>query len=98
VVLEAAAGGRPDTVVKMAPVATFIDPADASVHAALGRALLGMGRTREAREAYERALRFTPSNPALHRALADVLDKLGQTGQAAVHRRAAAQDGGPPRD
>jgi tetratricopeptide (TPR) repeat protein len=93
-VLEAAAGGRPDTVVKLAPVATFIDPADANVQAALGRALMGMGRTREARQAFERALRFTPDNAALHRALADALDKLGETSQAAAHRRAAGRDAG----
>jgi Tfp pilus assembly protein PilF len=97
VVLEAAAAGRPDAVVKLAPIASFIDPADAKVHAALGRALMGMGRTREARAAFERALRFAPGNPIFHRTLADVLDKLGETSQATVHRRAATADAGADR-
>jgi Flp pilus assembly protein TadD len=77
-------------VLKLAPIASFIDPVDANVHAALGRALAVTGRTREARAAFERALRFSPDNAALHRALADVLEKLGETSQAATHRRAAA--------
>jgi tetratricopeptide (TPR) repeat protein len=94
VVLEAAAAGRPDAVVKLAPIASFIDPADAKIHGALGRALMGMGRTREARAAFERALRFAPGNPIFHRTLADVLDKLGETSQAAAHRREAGRDAG----
>jgi cellulose synthase operon protein C len=93
--LEAAAAGRMDTVVRLGPIATFIDPADSNIHAAVGRALVGLGRTREARQAFERALRFTPASATLHRALADVLEKLGERSQAAAHRQAAAgKDGG----
>jgi tetratricopeptide (TPR) repeat protein len=89
-VLEAAARGRQDTVAELAPIAIFIDPADADLHGALGRALAGLGRTREARQAFERALRFRPSDPAAHRGLAEVLDRLGERERAAGHRRAAS--------
>jgi cellulose synthase operon protein C len=96
VVLEAAAGGRPAAVAALAPIATFIDPSDADIHAALGRALAASGKPREAKPAFERALRFDSPNPAgVHRALADVLDKLGETQLAARHRQmAASPDGG----
>src|SRR5207248_1613918 len=85
VVLDAATAGRPGAVVELAPIAAFIDPADADIHAALGRALAATGRDRQAREAFERALRLDPVNPAgLHRALAEVLDRLGESSQAAI--------------
>jgi Flp pilus assembly protein TadD len=96
-VQEAAAAGRVDAVVQLAPAAIFIDPADARLHAALGRALAGLGRPREARQAFERALRFSPTSDAgLHRALADVLDKLGERAQAATHRQAAGVSAASP--
>jgi tetratricopeptide (TPR) repeat protein len=89
VVLEAAVAGRRDTVVEMGAVATFIDPADANIHAAVGRALAAMGRWREARQSFERALTFAPENAPWHAALADVLDRLGDTAGAAAHRQQA---------
>jgi Flp pilus assembly protein TadD len=91
VMWAAATAGRPGAVAELAPIAVFIDPADADVHAALGRALAAVGRSREARGAFERALRLGPPDPAaVHRALAEQLDRLGETSEAAAHRRQAA--------
>jgi tetratricopeptide (TPR) repeat protein len=94
-VLEAAVAGRRDTVVELGAVATFIDPADASTHAAVGRALASMARWREARQSFERALIFAPDNRSVHAALAEVLDRLGDgAGAAAQRRQAEGGDGG----
>jgi tetratricopeptide (TPR) repeat protein len=96
VMWAAATAGRPGVVAELAPIAVFIDPADADVHAALGRALATLGKAREARDAFERALRLGPPDPpAVHRALAEQLEKLGETSEAAAHRR---QAGGLPAD
>lgn len=90
VVLENARAGRPAAVVELAPIASFIDPGDPDIHAAHARALVQQGKPREARQAFERALLFSPADPApIHRGLAEVLEKLGETRKAAVHRRAA---------
>ena len=96
VVLENARAGRTSTVLEMAPIATFIDPGDPDIHAAQARALAQQGKPREARQAFERALLFSPADPAaIHRGLAEVLEKLGETRKAAAHRQAAAGgDGG----
>jgi tetratricopeptide (TPR) repeat protein len=90
VVWAAATAGRTAVVAELAAVAAFIDPADPDVHAVLGRALAATGQAREARAAFERALRLDPPDaPAVHRALAEQLDRLGETTQAAIHRRQA---------
>ncbi len=88
VVLEHARAGHPDAVADLAPIALFIDPGDADIHAAQGRALAAQGKAREAIRAYERALLFSPADAAgIHRATADLLDRVGETGRAAQHRR-----------
>ncbi|HVU49172.1 MAG TPA: hypothetical protein VHL80_00710, partial [Polyangia bacterium] len=88
-VLASARAGRSARVVATAPVAIFIDPADADVHAALARALAATGQPSLAARAYERALLFRPADAApIHRALAELYARLGDTTRAAAHRAA----------
>jgi predicted Zn-dependent protease len=97
VVLQAATGGRPAVVMELGPEAIFIDPGDPDMHATLARALAAAHKDREARAEFERSLRLEPADPAgLHRALAEVLDRLGESGLATAHRREAStpSDGG----
>jgi tetratricopeptide (TPR) repeat protein len=96
VVYGAATAGRAGTVAELGPIATFIDPADADLQATVGRAFAATGRAREARQAFERALRLGPPDAAaVHRALAEQLERLGETTEAAAHRREAGlPDGG----
>jgi cellulose synthase operon protein C len=90
-VLGSARAGRSARVQWAAAIAVFIDPADADVHAALGRALLATGQPAAAALAFERALLFRPvDGPALHAALAEVYTKLGDARRAAAHRAAGA--------
>jgi len=90
VVLAEARDGHPARVVELAPIAIFIDPADAGLHAALGRALAATGKSAAAAVALEHALAFQPADPtALHLTLASLYDRLGERSRAAAHRDAA---------
>ncbi len=90
VVLGSAKAGRTSRVLELAPIAIFIDPAAPDVHAALGRALAGSGKTAAAAAALERALAFgAPDASALHLSLAGLYDTLGNRGRADAHRAAA---------
>ena len=90
VVLGEARAGHPDRVVEYGPIAIFIDPADADLHAALGRALAATGKSAAAAVAFEHALVFQPADPAaLHLTLASLYDTLGERSRAAAHRDAA---------
>ncbi len=90
VVLGEARAGHPDRVVAYGPIAIFIDPADADLHAALGRALAATGKSAAAAVAFEHALVFQPADPAaLHLTLASLYDTLGERSRAAAHRDAA---------
>jgi len=92
-VLGEAKAGRPARVTELAPIAIFIDPADADLHAALGRALTATGKTAAGAAALERALVFGAQSPALlHLELATLYDTIGDRKRAAAHR-AAAGDG-----
>jgi len=93
-VLGEAKAGRAARVVDLAPIAIFIDPANADLHAALGRALAATGKAAAGAAALERALLFGAPAPALlHLELAAVYDRLGDRGRAASHRSAAAGAG-----
>ena len=86
---EARAGIRPASS-SIGPIAIFIDPADADLHAALGRALAATGKSAAAAAAFEHALVFQPADPAaLHLTLASLYDTLGERSRAAAHRDAA---------
>jgi tetratricopeptide (TPR) repeat protein len=87
---------RPGRVVEVAPIAIFIDPADPDLHAALGRALAATGKPAAATVAFQRAMLFHPSDGAdIHRALADLYRKLGDTKRAQAESQAAtAADAG----
>ncbi|HTA20250.1 MAG TPA: tetratricopeptide repeat protein, partial [Polyangia bacterium] len=88
-VLASARAGRSSRVAWAAPIAIFIDPADADVHAALGRALAATGQPSAAAAAFERALLFHPVDAsALHAALADLYARLGDQARAAAQRAA----------
>ena len=90
VVLGEARAGHPDRVIEYGPIAIFIDPADADLHAALGRALAATGKSAAAAVAFEHALAFQPADPtALHLTLASLYDTLGERSRAAAHRDAA---------
>jgi Tfp pilus assembly protein PilF len=90
-VLGSARAGRSARVLWAAPVAVFIDPADADVHAALGRALVATGQPTAAALVFERALLFHPvDGAALHAILAELYSKLGDAKRAAAHRTAGA--------
>jgi tetratricopeptide (TPR) repeat protein len=90
VVLGEARAGHPDKVVELAPIAIFIDPADADLHALLGRALAATGKGAAGAAALERALLFQPADAAaLHLTLAGLYDTLGERSRAAAHRDAA---------
>jgi Tfp pilus assembly protein PilF len=91
-VLASARQGRSARTLWAAEVATFLDPADADVHAAAGRAYLATGQPAQAARAFERALLFRPADPAaLHAALADLYTRLGDPARAAAHRAAGAR-------
>ncbi len=97
VVFESARAGRVDKVAELAPAALFIDPTDADLHAALGRALAAQAKTREAIGPFERALLFGSPDPAsVHRALAELYEKLGETAKATAHRKEAVTKASPP--
>jgi tetratricopeptide (TPR) repeat protein len=88
-VLASARAGRSGRVVWAAPLAIFIDPADADVHAALGRALAATDQPAAAAAAFERALLFAPADAAaIHGTLADLYARLGDPARAAAHRAA----------
>jgi cellulose synthase operon protein C len=90
IVFNEARTGRPGRVLEFAPIAIFIDPGDADLHAALGRALAATGKTAAAANAFERALAFHPADPAaLHLTLATLYGLLGDRAKAAAHRAAA---------
>jgi tetratricopeptide (TPR) repeat protein len=89
-VLGEAKAGRPARVTELAPIAIFIDPADADLHAALGRALTATGKAAAGAAALERALVFGAQSPALlHLELATLYDTIGDRKRAAAHRSAA---------
>ena len=89
-VLGLGRAGRPGRVAGVAPIAIFIDPADADLHAALGRALAATGKSAAAAAAFEHALLFQPTDAAdVHRTLADLYVKLGDARKAEAHRTAA---------
>jgi Tfp pilus assembly protein PilF len=88
-VLASARAGRSARVLWAAPIAIFIDPADADLHAALARALAATGQLAPAAQAFERALLFHPADAgAIHGALAKLYAALGQPTRAAPHRAA----------
>jgi tetratricopeptide (TPR) repeat protein len=90
IVFNEARAGRPTRVLELAPIAIFIDPGDADLHASLGRALAATGKIADATAAFERALTFQPADPAgLHLTLAGLYDLLGRRAQAAAQRAAA---------
>jgi tetratricopeptide (TPR) repeat protein len=90
VVIAEARAGHSARVAELAPIAIFIDPADADLHAALGRALAATGKRAAAAAALERALVFQPADPAaLHLTLASLYDTLGERSRADAHRDAA---------
>jgi len=90
-VLMSARAGRIARVLATAPIAIFIDPADADVHAALARAYAATGQLALAARSFERALLFHPADPAaIHRALADLYSRVGDPPRAAAHRAAVA--------
>jgi tetratricopeptide (TPR) repeat protein len=92
-VLGNARAGRPGRVVELAPMAILVDPADADIHAAHGRALQVTGRAAAAAAAFELALLFHPTDPAeIHRALAALYTKLGDHQRAASHASAAKRN------
>jgi len=94
-VLGEAKAGRSSRVVELAPIAIFIDPAAADLHAALGRALTATGKTAAGAAALERALIFGAASPAqLHLELASLYDTLGDRSRAAAHRAAGTAAGG----
>ena len=94
VVLGEARAGKSARVTELAPIAIFIDPASADLHAALGRALTATGKTAAGAAALERALLFGPQSPSLlHLELATLYDKLGDRNRAAAHRAAAGGTG-----
>lgn len=96
VVLEAARAGKAGLVAELAPMALFIDPADADMHAALARALASRGDVPAALAAFGRALAMTPSDAAaIHRSLADLYERLGERARAAEHRRKASTPAAP---
>jgi predicted Zn-dependent protease len=89
-VIASARSGRTGRVIEAAPIAIFIDPGDADMHAALGRALAATGQPAAAAASLERALLFHPSDPqALHLTLAELYGKLGDGAKAAAHRAAS---------
>ena len=95
VVLGEAKAGRSARVAELAPIAIFIDPANADLHAALGRALAATGKTAAGAAALERALLFGPQSPALlHLEVAALYDTLGDRKRAAGHRAAAGAAAG----
>ena len=90
VVLGHARAGAYAEVVRLAPIAIFIDPKDPELFAAQGRALQAVGKSEAAVLALENALRFDPANPAaLHRRLGELYRLLGRHSRAAEHRRLA---------
>jgi len=90
IVFNEARTGRPGRVLEFAPIAIFIDPGDADLHAALGRALAATGKTAAAANAFERALALHPADPAaLHLTLAALYGLLGDRAKAAAHNAAA---------
>jgi tetratricopeptide (TPR) repeat protein len=91
-VLGAAKARQPTRVLELAPMAIFIDPGDADLHAALGRALAATGKPAAAAAAFEHALALEPPDAAaLHRVLATLYDTLGNRDRADAHRAAAAR-------
>ncbi len=63
IVTGALALQRYDRVLEIAPLVVFIDPSDAELHSAQGRALRSQGDYPRAVQAYEDALRLSPRNP-----------------------------------
>ncbi|HEX3697291.1 MAG TPA: tetratricopeptide repeat protein [Polyangia bacterium] len=90
--LASARAGRLSRVIALGETATFIDPADPDIHAAVGRALASSGQPAAAARLFETALLFGPA-PAdaaeIHRALAGLYTRLGDTARAATHTTAA---------
>jgi tetratricopeptide (TPR) repeat protein len=91
VVLGHARAGRVDQAADLGRLALYIDPDDPDLHAALGRALAAQDKPTLAARALEQALLFGPPDPRpLHRALADLYERLGDPRKAALHRGLAA--------
>jgi predicted Zn-dependent protease len=95
VVLGHARSGRVGLASELGRLALFIDPDDPDLHAVLGRALAAQDRPGPAARAFEQALLFGPVDPRpLHRALADIYEKLGDTRKATSHRKLATGGAG----
>jgi predicted Zn-dependent protease len=93
VVLGHARAGRVGLAAELGRMALYIDPDDPDLHAALGRALAAQDKPMLAARALEQALLFGPSDARpLHRALADLYEKLGDARKAAFYRRLATGD------
>ena len=85
-----ARSGRVGLASELGRLALFIDPDDPDLHAAVGRALAAQDKPGPAARAFEQALLFGPADPRpLHRALADLYEKLGDARKADSHRRLA---------
>jgi Flp pilus assembly protein TadD len=90
VVLGSAKAGRSARVLELGPIAIFIDPADPDLHAALGRALAGAGKSVAATTSLENALALGARDPIpIHAALAGLYDAVGNRAKADSHRAAA---------
>jgi tetratricopeptide (TPR) repeat protein len=68
-------------------------PGDIALRLDAGVLLQGLGRYREAVRWLDSALQLDPSHAPSHAALAECLDKLGQTNLAAMHRLQAQAQG-----
>jgi tetratricopeptide (TPR) repeat protein len=65
------------------------EPANPTFRDTRGRIYLKMGRCKEALADLEAALTRAPNRPTVHLALAEAYERLGNSPQAAVHRRLA---------
>ncbi len=93
VVLGHGRSGHVGQASELGRMALFIDPDDPDLHAAVGRALAAQDKPLPATREFEQALLFGPADPRpLHRALADLYEKLGDPRKAASHRRLATGD------
>jgi len=58
------------------------NPAAEEAHAALGEALMSLGRATEGLEQLETAVRLAPESPHVHEQLGQAYQKLGRTAEA----------------
>jgi Flp pilus assembly protein TadD len=76
-----------ETIAQAATMMAFIDPTDANVHALHGRALMKLGRHREAVEPLQWGLALGYQPPfELHRDLAQTFTVLGETAHTRAHQ------------